>query len=218
MKNLIFASVLVLVFAASSRAAVVISEVAPWSSGNSSFAGDWFEVTNTGGAAVNVGGWKMDDNSNSFASSVALNGITSIAAGESVIYFETTGGDANAFKTLWFDGTPPVGLQIGSYGGSQVGLSTSGDAVNLYDGSGVLQANVSFGGSTLSAPFKSFDNAAGLNNTAISQLSAVGVSGAFAASGDANEIGSPGRIAAVPEPASLVGIALAGLVLVRRRA
>ena len=65
-----------------------ISEVAPWASGNSTLGADWFEVTNSSSSAINITGWKMDDNSNSFGSSVALNGITSIAAGESVIFIE----------------------------------------------------------------------------------------------------------------------------------
>ncbi len=164
-----------------SAPSLVISEVAPWSSGNSPVGADWFEVTNTGASAVNITGWKMDDNSNAFANAVALNGITSIAPGESVIFIETgdLAGAAAAFRTTWFGANPPAGLQIGSYSGGGVGLSTGGDAVNLYDGGGALQASVTFGASPASAPFATFDNAAGLNNAAISLLSAVGVHGAF---------------------------------------
>src|SRR5262249_17087525 len=66
-----------------------MSEVAPWSSGNSPVGADWFEVTNPGSTAVNLIGWKMDDNSDSFGSAVAMNGISSIAPGESVIFIET---------------------------------------------------------------------------------------------------------------------------------
>src|SRR5262249_31507190 len=73
-------------------ASLIISEVAPWSSGNSapSLRVDWFEVTNLGNATANITGWKMDDDSHSFSNAVALNGITSIAPGESVIFLETT--------------------------------------------------------------------------------------------------------------------------------
>ena len=129
---------------------VVISEVAPWSSGNAPFAADWFEVTNTGTVAVNVTGWKMDDNSNTFGSAVALNGVTSIAPGESVIFIETSSlaSTKAAFLAAWFGANPPTGLQIGSYSGSGVGLSTSGDAVNLFDGAGNRVTGVSFGAST----------------------------------------------------------------------
>ena len=177
---------------------LIISEVAPWSS-STSIGFDWFEVTNTGGAAANISGWEMDDNSNSFSKAVALNGITSIGAGESVIFIETADNTPGniatvkaAFISTWFGGNAPAGLQIGTYSGSSVSLSTTTDAVNLFDSSGHLQANVSFGASTTNV---TFDNAAGLNNTTISTLSQVGTNGAGHAAGDTNEIGSPGAIA-----------------------
>ena len=66
-------------------AAINTTEVAPWSSSNSPVAADWFERTDTNASAVNVSGWKMDDNSNAFALSVALDKVTCIAAGQSVI-------------------------------------------------------------------------------------------------------------------------------------
>lgn len=170
-----------------------ISEVAPWSSGNSAVAADWFELTNSGTSAVDITGWKMDDNSNSFASSVALNGITSIAAGESVIFIEGGAAQVTAFVNTWFGGVLPAGLQIGTYTGSGIGLSTSGDAVNLYNAAGVLQANVTFGTSDATSPFQTFDNAQGINNGAISLLSQVGTNAAFTASAEAS-VGSPGEI------------------------
>ncbi|HKE59755.1 MAG TPA: SdiA-regulated domain-containing protein [Pyrinomonadaceae bacterium] len=185
------------------NASIIISEVAPWSSGNSdpSLRVDWFEVTNIGNATANITGWKMDDDSHTFNNAVALNGITNIAPGESVIFLETAdlAGKSAAFKALWFGTNPPPNLQIGSYNGSGVGLSTGGDQVNLFDSGGTLQAGVAFSTSP-SGPFPSFDNAAGLNNTTISALSAVGVNGAFAAAHDANEIGSPGTIGAAAAP------------------
>jgi uncharacterized protein YjiK len=174
---------------------LIISEVAPWSSGNSPVAADWFEVTNAGASPLNLSGWKIDDNSNSFGSAVALNGVTTIAPRESAIFIETANlaSVAPTFLSTWFGANPPAGLQIGSYSGAGVGLSTAGDAVNLYDSSGVLQANVSFGASP-TGTFPSFNNAAGLNNTTISQLSAVDINGAFAAVNDPKEIGSPGTV------------------------
>jgi len=173
---------------------LVISEVAPWGSGNSPYGADWFEVTNTGAAAVSLAGWRMDDSTNAFTSSVALNGIASIGPGESVIFMETAdlATARTSFLTTWFGANPPAALQVGSYSGGGVGLSTTADAVNLFDAAGVVRAAVSFGLSP-AGPFPSFDNAAGLNNAAITQLSVVGVRGAFAAANDANEIGSPGN-------------------------
>lgn len=174
-------------------ATVSISEVAPWSSSNASVGADWFEVTNNGNTALDITGWKIDDNSKSFASAIALSGITSIAPGESVIFLETTSGNTAttiaAFKTTWFGANVPAGLQVGSYTGSGAGLSTSGDEVNLYDASGNLKASVAFGVATTN---KTFNNAAGLDNTAITTLSVAGTNDAFAAKNDAAQIGSPG--------------------------
>ena len=157
---------------------------------------DWFEVTNTGPAAVDVTGWKMDDNSDLASSAVALNGITSIGAGASVIFIETSGaGDLDAaraaFIDLWFGGNAPAGLQIGSYSGSGVGLSTGGDHVNLFDSHGVLQANVSFGNSPSGPDFATFANDAGLDAATLSGLSVAGDNGAFVAAHDGHETGSP---------------------------
>ncbi len=171
-----------------------ISEVAPWSSGNSPVGADWFEVMNTTARPVDITGWKVDDSSGSFAAALLLNGITTIAPGEAVIFLETANLAATRalFLSNWFGANPPAGLQIGSYTGGGIGLSTGGDAVNLYNSNGVLQASVIFGTSPASPPFTTFDNAVGLNNTTISQFSLAGVRRAFTAVNDASEIGSPG--------------------------
>lgn len=172
---------------------LIISEVAPWSSGGTSFGADWFEVTNTGPAAVDITGFRVDDNSNSFANSLALVGVTSIAPGESVIFMEMAPANAAAkiqeFKTYWFGANPPAGLQIGTYSGSGIGLSGDGDAVNLFNAAGEKQAGVTFGVATTGL---TFENGAGLDGVAVSALSRVNVYGAFVAANAPNEIGSPG--------------------------
>src|SRR5262249_52764489 len=109
---------------------IIVSEVAPWSSSNGvGLLSDWFEVTNVGSIAISTTGWRMDDNSNSFGLSVPMAGVPSIAPGESVIFIETTGGqtasgNATNFKNLWFGTNSPSNLQVGSYSGGGVGLST----------------------------------------------------------------------------------------------
>lgn len=200
------------------HAEVRITEVAPWSSGDSPIGADWFELTNTGVSAVDLAGWSMDDNS-AIAGVAPLSGVSSIAAGSSAIFVEGDSTTTASFINTWFGGNAPAGFAIGTYSGKGVGLSTSGDAVNVFDAAGVLQASVSFGASTSGL---SFDNAEGLDGGTISRLSAVGVNGAFAALGDATEIGSPGRVAAVPEPETyalmLAGLGLIGGIARKRRA
>jgi hypothetical protein len=200
--------------AGAAEASIIISEVDPSSSGNGSVNADWFELTNTGLSAVTITGWKVDDNSNSFGSAVALSGITSIAPGQSVIFAETSNLAATQalFVNAWFGGITPAGFTMGSYSGSGIGLGTGGDAVNIYDGAGVLQANVVFGAAT--AGF-TFDNRAGINGT-ISQLSAAGVNGAFVGVSD-GRVGSPSVIP-VPAAAWLLGSGLGLLGALRRRA
>jgi uncharacterized protein YjiK len=180
------------VTAAPSPSSLIISEVSPWSSGNSPYAADWFEVTNTGTLAVDLTGWKMDDNSNSFGNAVALTGVSSVAPGQSVVF--TEGNVPAEFKAAWFGADVPAGFAIGSYSGSGVGLSTGGDAVNLFDAAGNRVTGVSFGASTT---YFTFDNAAGLGSATLplpvlSTLSVVGRNGAFLAG---QGTGSPGRIA-----------------------
>jgi hypothetical protein len=213
-------AVVVAILAASgvpAHAQIRITEVTPWGSSTSNpaipYLSDWFELTNFGATAVDITGWRMDDSSPTFGTSVALTGITSIAPGESVIFLEDP-TKASLFLSTWFGGSLPVGLQIGGYAGSGVGLSQSGDAVNIFDATAShnIVASVLFGAADGTSPFQTFDNAAGLNNTTISTLSAAGTNGAFVAANDANEIGSPGRITAVPEPQTYA-MMLAGLTL-----
>jgi len=173
-----------------------ISEVAPWSSGNSPVAADWFEVTNTKAVAVDITGWKIDDNSQTPIGAAPLNGITSINPGESVIFIDTAdlAGKTTVFLSNWFGASPPAGLRIGSYTGAG-GLGTNGDQVNLYNAtSNIPQSSVLFNASPSVAPFTTFDNSAGISSLtiAITKFSAVGVNGAFVAANSAVEIGSPG--------------------------
>lgn len=219
MKNLILAAALSTAALLPAQAAILITEVSPSSSGNTTYMADWFELTNTGSTAVDITGWRVDDSSNSLAASLALRGVTSLAPGRSVVFIEgTTAGTTDAtltasFTSAWFNTNVPATFVIGTYGGAGIGLGTGGDAVNIYDAGGVAVANIVFGASTAGV---TFDNGAGLNNTTISTLSQAGVRGAFT-SAVGNEVGSPG---AVPEPGTgaLLGVgALVGAYGIRRR-
>jgi len=172
---------------------------------------DWFELSNSGSSPVNVTGDTMDDNSDSFALSVALQGITTIAAGESVVFFETTGTTLTPadFQNWW--GLSPS-VQIGTYAGSGVGLSSSSDQVNIFNSSGTEIDGVSFSTATKGDTFVFSAGAIGRSPTGLSQN---GVGGAFTSvNGD---IGSPG-VAAVPEPSvfALMGLSATTLLGLRR--
>ncbi|PZO15092.1 MAG: PEP-CTERM sorting domain-containing protein [Burkholderiales bacterium] len=210
-------SALVLTATAAS-AQVRITEVAPWSSGNSVVAADWFELTNLGASAVDITGWKVDDNSNAFGSALALTGVSSIGAGQSVIFIESNAATASNFLNNWFGSPSYAGVVVGTYSGAGIGFGTGGDAVNIYNAAGALEARVDFGASDASSPYQTFDNSAGLNNVTLSTLSTAGVNGAFViASG--LEIGSPSL---VPEPETyamlLAGLGLMGAAIRRRQA
>jgi hypothetical protein len=190
------------------QAAIVISEVHPTGS-NATYGRDWFELTNTGAAAINITGWTIDDNSNAFASSAVLRDVTSISAGESVVFIEVNAADlsstietstiALSFQSAWFGSNIPSGFRMGRYQGAGLSFGAGGDAVNIFDPTQAIQASVTFGTSTVGT---TFDNAVGASGT-ISTLSVVGVNGAFN-SFAGGEIGSPGTIAAVPEPTTLL--------------
>jgi hypothetical protein len=208
------------------RAQLFVTEVAAWGSG-ASYAADWFELTNTGSSAVDITGWKIDDNSESPVGAVALRGVTSIAPGRSVVFLEglangsTDTAVGNAFKAAWFGGSVPSGLTLGFYGGSGVGLSSTFDAVNIYSGANVIQAQVRFATSTAVSPFLTFDNSARIDGATISALSSVGINGAFASADSTpttTYVGSPG-FAPVPEPESyalVTGVAASAFCSWRR--
>lgn len=204
--------------ATAATAQVRITEVAPWSSGNSVVAADWFELTNLGSSAVDISGWKVDDNSNAFGSAVALTGVSSIGAGQSVIFIEGSAATASSFLSNWFGSSSFAGVVVGTYSGSGIGFGTGGDAVNIFSAAGALQARVAFGASDVSSPYQTFDNSAGLNDVTLTTLSTAGTNGAFViASG--LEIGSPSL---VPEPETyamlLAGLGLMGAAVRRRQA
>ena len=116
----------------------------------------------------NITGWKMDDNSNAFGNAVALRGVPTIPRREigrlhrGIANGSTDAAIIAASRRPGLDrATPPAGFLIGAYGGSGVGLSTGGDAVNLFDASGHRVTGVVFGSSTTGF---TFDNAAGLGS------------------------------------------------------
>ena len=248
-KSVFAAAIAVLLTSHAAAAAnIVISEVDPGGSGTggSSYNNDWFELTNLGTTAQDITGWSILDNhaassasspysgsisiANASSGSVLLSGVSSIAAGQSVVFLENTGltaaqttAEIAKFEAIWFGSNVPASFLIGTYdstGKTSVGLSQTADMVNIFSGSAsnsALVASVAFASDGSATPLATFNNAAGLNDTTLTLKSANGVGGAFT-SVDGAEIGSPGVVAAVPEPTGLALAlgGLAGLLAMRR--
>lgn len=201
-----------LAIAASSSASIRITEV--MSSSGTGGTEDWFEVTNYGSSDVDITGWRMDDSSFSFGASVALQGITSIAAGQSVIFVEGNAAGVAGFTSFWGGLS---GVSVGYYSGPGVGFSSSGDGVVLYNASGTeTTARATFGAATTGSSFY-FDLAP--NNVGIvSTVGTIGTQLTFATTGTPVNIGSLGTAIAIPAPGAVALLAAAGTVSRRRRA
>ena len=196
---------------------------------------DWWEVTNYGSSAVDITGWKVDDSSFTSGSSVALNGITSISAGESVAFLETTTLDSgtvatliSSFRTFW--GGSAASAQIGYYAGSGISFSSNGDGIVMFSGTTETTPRVSFLAATTGASFYYGYDAAGdpttspNTNAIVSTVGTLDGQSTFASAtiSTAQNIGSPGTaVAAVPEPSAIALLAIGagtGVTLVLRRA
>jgi len=184
---------------------------------------DWWEITNFGGAAVDVSGWRMDDSSFAFANSVALAGITSIAPGETAIFIETAAPltDIPAFRSFW--GGTAATAAIGSYTGSGVSLSSTGDGVVLFDSVGVeVTPRITFGAATTGSSFYYQYTATGDPTTSPNSSAIVSTAGTIgtqvtylSATSSPQNVGSPGTaINAVPEPSALAFAGFGGMVAV----
>lgn len=202
------------VVASSAHAYLRVTEA--MSSSGTGGTNDWFEVTNYGSSAVDVTGFKMDDNSFNFANSVLLNGITSIGAGESVIFVESTSSsfDVASFQTFWGGLS---GVQIGFYNGSGAGVSFSsnGDGVVVFNASGAeMTARATFGAATSGSSFY-FDLAP--NTGIVSTVGTIGTQVTFATTGSLVNTGSLGTAIGIPAPGAVALLGVAGLVGGRRR-
>jgi hypothetical protein len=203
-----------LIGVSSLRADILVTEVMSNSlhPSDSTANDDWFELTNTGLSSIDITGWSWDDDSHT-AGSAAFGSLTSIGAGQSVIIT----GEAKGTEAAWLADWGISGVTVVALGNATFqGLGASGDQINIYNSSNVLVTSVSFGLSTAGSTF-AWD--AGGNFLGIS---AVGQNGAFkavsdganASPGPGKDIGSPGYVSPVPEPATvaLLGAGF-GLVL-----
>jgi MYXO-CTERM domain-containing protein len=218
LSSLLITTTLVAISSSASAAVVSlrITEVMSSSAGTPTPTGDFFEVTNYGSSAISMSGWKMDDNSFDITKAVALNGITSIGAGESVIFIESAAGvGVNSFKTFWGGLS---GVQVGYYSGSGIGFSSGGDGVILFNASAAEATRVSFGAATSGSTFYwGYNAATGVvdpsYNGLVSSVGIIGTQVTFTSSGDTGSLGT----AIIPTPGAVALLGLAGLISRRRK-
>ncbi len=216
--SLLSALVVTSVTIPAAHAGIVITEV--MSSSGTNGTPDWFEVTNDGSSAVSLTGWKMDDGSFNIAAAVALSGITSIGAGESVIFIESAAGAGVAsFRTFWGGLT---NVQVGYYSGSGVSLSSGGDGVCLFNNLSVNVNQVSFGAATTgSSFFWGWDSMGAIDpnySAVVSTVGTIGTQVGFVSADVLGNIGSLGTAILVPAPGLAAFASLALAIRSRRRA
>lgn len=200
------------------QAAIVITEVMSSSAHTAGTNnGDWFELTNTGLSAVNITGWSWDDADNvANPDQGTFGGITSIGAGQSIVFTAETLGEEAAWITDWgLSGVTVVNLGGGIF--QNFSSTITGDALYIYDNNDALVTSVTFGLATTGSTFEWDTNGNTLG------LSIIGQNGAFQAvengqtanAGSGLDIGSPGF--AIPEPSTALLGAFGLLALLRRR-
>ena len=183
--------------------------------------GDFFELFNYGTAAVNLLGWKWDDDSaNNNDAAAASFPATSLAVGQRLVVVAAADTPANrtAFLNAWGLNTAPPALVF--TGGPGLG---QGDAVVLFDATGKVAASFNYSAAAITAvdgtvvrpaaaapgvtPTYAVHSGAVFGGSATTsavwdgvstttpayRAAAVGVSGGFAQPASSASIGSPGQ-------------------------
>lgn len=219
---------------APAKAELLITEVSSKSSENPE---DYFELTNTGALVVDVTGWRFDDESGALADSVPLMGISTIAPGESVVFFQLDTADAVAdtatFRSYW-GGLP--GVQVGYHDGPGLG---KGDGIVLFDAASDIAIELYYGdgdatdpaelitdthagdwgaGNSTGSDIYENDAAIWVPGTTSPQQFVLAEAGAYGSFQNSfGEWGSPGITAPEPATAMLAALGLMAMPWMRRR-
>lgn len=171
---------------------LVITEVMPSSRhSNNSVDGDWWELTNKGASAVNLGSYSWDDSSN-LAGQQTFPAYT-IQAGETVIILDETSGSIAPFRASWRIPNTVKIFHETEMGGF-AGLGGGGDSLFVYLPNGALSDSFAYPSSTAGASFEFFDDGSPVPGG----LSQKGLYGADDSILSPSDIGSPGTAAPVP--------------------
>ncbi len=190
---------------------------------------EFFELTNLGAAAVDVSSWTYNDNNTN--DPISWGGaIGSIAAGESIILTQVP--TADAFRSYW---GLPASVRVFSF--EQLSNLGNGDTINIYNSSTqdattlvdslTYTAEVRGSGVSRNRPWDGgqgqFDNIAWLissvgdNYQSFLAANPTGFPPTFPNAGDYTDLGSPGRYVHVPEPGTVVLVAMCLGLLAGRR-
>lgn len=162
---------------------------------------DWWELTNFENQPVDISGWRFNDASGDFTDSFRIPSGVVLQPGESIVLAEEL--TPTQFRNWWGAGVPPR-TQVIEYAGSGLSLAASGDSIRLWTGTATDLASV-----VARADFGAADSGITFNfnptNNTFGQKSQIGVNGVFRALASA-DIGSPGRINALPGPVTLKAV------------
>lgn len=206
-KQIVIAGLLVGLMSAGAQASIMITE---WMYQGAN--GEFVEITNMGGAPVDLTGWSYDDNTDT-CGSVSLSSLGVLQPGQSAVFTEAAEG---AFRTAWnLAPTVPV------LGGVTDNLGRN-DAINIFDASCGLADRLRYGDQDFPGSIRT-QNRSGNPLT----LAALGANDPYqwtlALNGDGygsyfstgQDQANPGTF--VPEPSTLALLTLCGLSLIRRR-
>lgn len=174
-------------------------------------AREYVEITNTGGAAIDLTGWSFDDNSRT-PGSFAIGSLGILGAGQSAIICEPTEA---AFRSAW-----GLSAAIKIIGGNTNNLGRA-DEVNIYDASNNLVDRLTYDDQTIGGPRTQgisgnirFANL-GANAANLAVASVAGDAfGSYASSN--GDVGNPGTYSDIPAP-GVLALAFAGGAIASRR-
>ncbi|WP_447553452.1 ExeM/NucH family extracellular endonuclease [Vreelandella sp. EE22] len=181
---------------------LAITEIWPGQAG-ADVTEDWFEITNRSDDTLDFGSAPLyyDDDSANPQDAVLIEGLTTLAPGESAIVIVDGGSEAVAqFRAAWSNLEGIDSLKIG-FADNAAGLGSGGDAVTLWQGDPRVDGN--------QVAFEAYPDTAGndaaswnVDRQAFTQQGEEGASSSAASGGDGSNVpalASPG-IAIIPEP------------------